>query len=203
MTRTSREGAGETKITSHVFERDDLDEALGTPSGTGAPPKRHTMPARLIERAPVIRRTGLPRVDGRRVVAVSEPLDRSTHADELRKLLGRRRRAISSQPVMPEPNPLPALPPNGNPVDAVFLELSASRRHKLTATLLRRNRLGDYQRTNTTVTVVWPNPTAPLQMGNARDLKPGAVLEVIGRVGHGQSVIAAQLIVLTGHLNLA
>jgi len=40
-------------------------------------------------------------------------------------------------------------------------------------------------------------------MGNARDLKPGAVLEVIGRVGHGQSVIAAQLIVLTGHLDLA
>ena len=115
MTRTSREGAGETKITSHVFERDDLDEALGTPSGTGAPPKRHTMPARLIERAPVIRRTGLPRVDGRRVVAVSEPLDRSTHADELRKLLGRRRRAISSQPVMPEPNRFPRCRPTEIP----------------------------------------------------------------------------------------
>ena len=85
--------------------------------------------------------------------------------------------------------------------------IASSRRSKISVrscpTLLRRNRLGDYQRTNTTVTVVWPNPTAPLQMGNARDLKPGAVLEVIGRVGHGQSVIAAQLIVLTGHLNLA
>jgi hypothetical protein len=111
--------------------------------------------------------------------------------------------AASSQPAMREPSPLAALPAVGRPVDAVFLERSPMRRHKLTATLLRRNRLGDYQRTNTTVTVAWPNPTAPLQMGNARDLKPGAVLQVIGRVGHGQSVLAAQLIVLTGHLNLA
>jgi hypothetical protein len=40
-------------------------------------------------------------------------------------------------------------------------------------------------------------------MGKARDLKPGAVLQVIGRVGRTHTVLAARLIVLTGYVNLA
>jgi hypothetical protein len=113
------------------------------------------------------------------------------------------RPATSSQPEMRQPTPLGALPQPGKPVNAVFLERSPVERRQLTATLLRREELGNYRRTNTTVTVVWRNPTAPLQMGKARDLKPGAMLQVIGRVGKTHTVLAARLIVLTGYVNLA
>jgi hypothetical protein len=112
------------------------------------------------------------------------------------------RAAAPTLPAMRQPQQLRALPRIGAPIDAVFLERSPVARDRFTATLLRRDQLGSYHRTTTNVTIQWRNRAAPMQMGNAANLKITAVLQVVGQVEPNRTVLARSVTVLTGFVNL-
>lgn len=66
----------------------------------------------------------------------------------------------------------------------------------LTGTLLRQDGGAAYARTGQGVTVRWD--TAQLVMGRSSDIRRGAVLQVSGRLDGGGALVASQMVVLSG-----
>lgn len=64
------------------------------------------------------------------------------------------------------------------------------------AKVLQANGDGSYTHTNQTVQVQW-NPGQGIVMGSSTDVKPGAVLQISGKMGENQVLTADQLVVLT------
>lgn len=70
----------------------------------------------------------------------------------------------------------------------------------LKGTLLQKNADGSYSRTNQTVNVQW-NPSQVI-MGGSSDVKQGAILQVSGRLGYNDVLIASQVVILTGFVQI-
>ncbi len=70
----------------------------------------------------------------------------------------------------------------------------------LKGTLLQKHADGSYSRTSQTVNVQ-RNPSQVV-MGGSSDVKQGAILQVSGRLGNNDVLIASQVVILTGSVQI-
>jgi hypothetical protein len=79
----------------------------------------------------------------------------------------------------------------------IVFEVSQTRERRILGNLLEKQDEIHYQRTTNPVEVSWTGDTK-LVMGNAEDIRAGAVVHVSGTVAGDRSIQAQQLVILTG-----
>jgi Domain of unknown function (DUF5666) len=90
-----------------------------------------------------------------------------------------------------------------NPRDEakIVIEVSQTRERKILGSLLEKQHETHYRRTPNPVAVTWTSDTK-LVMGNAQDIRAGAVVHVSGTVASDGSIQAQQLVILTGYVEV-
>ena len=90
-----------------------------------------------------------------------------------------------------------------NPHDEanIVIEVSQTRERRILGTLLEKQTETHYRRTTNPVEVTWTSDTK-LVMGNAEDIRTGAVVHVSGTVDSDRSIQAQQLVILTGYVQV-
>jgi hypothetical protein len=90
-----------------------------------------------------------------------------------------------------------------NPHDEakIVVEVSQTQERKILGNLLEKQHETHYRRTTNPVEVTWTSDTK-LVMGNAQDIRAGAVVHVSGTVAGDRSIQAQQLVILTGYVEV-
>lgn len=90
-----------------------------------------------------------------------------------------------------------------NPHDEakIVIEVSETRARRIFGNLLEKQDQTHYRRTTNSLEVTWTSDTK-LVMGNAEDIRAGAVVHVSGTVASDHSIQAQQLVILTGYVQL-
>jgi hypothetical protein len=91
----------------------------------------------------------------------------------------------------------------GETVDVVFEATTTSSADVLAGSLLEVQSSGSYQRTNQMVRVKYASDT-PVVLGSVSDLRPGAVLQVHGRLSDsgGNQIVADRIVLLNGYVSI-
>jgi hypothetical protein len=74
-------------------------------------------------------------------------------------------------------------------------------RHRPVTAFRQKQHETHYRRTTNPVEVTWTSDTK-LVMGNAKDIRAGAVVHVTGTVAGDRSIRAQQLVILTGYVQV-
>ena len=90
-----------------------------------------------------------------------------------------------------------------NPHDEakIVIEVSETRAPRILGHMLEKQDETHYRRTANPVEVSWSSDTK-LVMGEAEDIRAGAVVHVSGTVAGDRTIQARQLVILTGHVQV-
>lgn len=89
----------------------------------------------------------------------------------------------------------------GETAQVVFEVARPGGKYQLTGNLLEKQDETHYRRTRTELTVAY-DATTPIVMGKVSDVHPAAVLHVTAHVAPDRSLLATQIVVLTGYVTV-
>jgi hypothetical protein len=83
----------------------------------------------------------------------------------------------------------------------IVIEVSEASEGRIRGKLLEKQDETHYSRTANAADVSWGKDTA-LVMGKAEDIRAGAIVHVTGKVAEDHSVLARQMVILTGYVQV-